>query len=394
MATREICDRIYSVGTIDWDLRYFDAIMPTPRGSSYNAYLVKGSKKTALIDTCKPNDEADFITNLMHLEQHVLDYIVVDHAEQDHSGLLPLLLEVYPCAKIVTNEICKDLLLAMHHLEEAEERFITIGDKETLSLGDKTLKFHLTPWVHWPDTMFTEVVEDRILFTTDFLGTHYAAPALYQDDENPDYLEAAKRYYAAIMMPFQSSVQKHLELIDEIGPKIIGPSHGPLLKMPAKIFDLYRDWSDDNPKNLVIVAYVSMHGSTELMTKFLVDELVQREVPVQQYNLLETDTGVLGSAIVDAATIIVATPTILFGPHPVAVNAAYLIRALRPKVKHLGVIGSYGWGTNAVNYLGEVLAPLGAEMLDSVYIKGHPDDEAIKALHAMADAIEQRHKML
>ena len=137
-----------------------------------------------------------------------------------------------------------------------------------------------------------------------------------------------------------------------------------------------------------------MHGSTELMTKFLVDDLVQRGIPVQQYNLLETDTGVLGSSIVDAATIIVATPTVLFGPHPVAVNAAYLIRALRPKVKHLGVIGSYGWGTNAVNYLGEMLAPIGAEMLDPGYIKGLPEVEAIKALHAMADAIEQRHKEL
>jgi flavorubredoxin len=368
--------------------------MPTPRGSSYNAYLVKGSKKTALIDTCKPDCEADFITNLMHLEQHTLDYIVVNHAEQDHSGLLPLLLEVYPSAKIITNKICKDLLLAIHHLEEAEDRFVTIDDRETLALGDKTLKFHLAPWVHWPDTMFTEVVEDRVLFTADFLGTHYAAPTLFQDDENPDYLEAAKRYYAAIMMPFQSSVQKHLELIDEIGPKTIGPSHGPILKMPAKIIDLYRDWSGDNPKNLVIVAYVSMHGSTELMTKILVDRLVQRGIPVQQYNLLETDTGVFGSAIVDAATIIIATPTVLFGPHPVAVNAAYLIRALRPKVKHLGVMGSYGWGTNAVNYLEEMFTPLGAEILDSVYIKGHPEEEAIRAIHAMADAIEQRHETL
>lgn len=394
MAAREICDRIYSVGTIDWDLRYFDAIMPTPRGSSYNAYLVKGSEKTALIDTCKPNDEADFITNLMRLEQHSLDYIVIDHAEQDHSGLLPLLLEVYPSAKAVTNETCKGLLLAMHHLEEVEDRFVTIGDRETLSLGDKTLKFYLAPWVHWPDTMFTEVVEDKVLFTTDFLGTHYAAPTLFQDDESPDYLEAAKRYYAAIMMPFRSSVQDHLKLVEEIAPKIVGPSHGQALKMPAKIVDLYREWSNDVPKNLVIVAYVSMHESTELMTKFLVDDLVQRGVSVQQYNLLETDTGVLGSAIVDAATIIVATPTVLFGPHPVAVNAAYLIRALRPKVRYLGVIGSYGWGTNAVNYLGEMLAPLGAEMLDPVYIKGLPDEEAIQAIHAMADAIEQRHKAL
>jgi flavorubredoxin len=130
------------------------------------------------------------------------------------------------------------------------------------------------------------------------------------------------------------------------------------------------------------------------MTKFLVDDLVQRGVPVQQYNLLKTDIGVLGSAIVDAATIIVATPTVLFGPHPSAVNVAYLIRCLRPKARHLGIIGSYGWGTNAVNYLGEILSPLGVEMLDPVYIKGIPEEETIKALHTMADAIEQRHETL
>ena len=394
MAAREIADRIYSVGTIDWDLRYFDAIMPTPRGSSYNAYLIKGSEKTALVDTGKPNDETDFITNLMRLDQHSLDYLVIDHAEQDHSGLVPLLLEIYPGVKIVTNETCKGLLMAMHHLEELEERFIVVGDRETLSLGDKTLRVYIAPWVHWPDTMFTEVVEDKILFTTDFLGTHYAAPSLYQDDESPDYLEAAKRYYAAIMMPFRTSVQDHLKLIDEIAPKVIGPSHGPVLKMPAKIIDLYHDWSSDQPKNLVIVAYVSMHGSTELMTKFLVDDLVRRGIPVQQSHLLETDTGVLGSAIVDAATIIVATPTVLFGPHPVAVNAAYLIRALRPKVQHLGVIGSYGWGTNAVNYLAEMLSPLEVEMLEPVYIKGLPEETAISYLHKLADAIDERHKKL
>ncbi|HJK02117.1 MAG TPA: FprA family A-type flavoprotein [Methanocorpusculum sp.] len=394
MAAREICDRIYSVGTIDWDLRYFDAIMPTPYGSSYNAYLIKGSEKTALIDTCKSNDETDFITNLMYLEQHSLDYIVINHAEQDHSGILPLLLEVYPNAKIVTNETCKNLLLEMHNLEKIENRFIIISDRETISLGDKTLKFYLAPWVHWPDTMFTEVVEERVLFTTDFLGTHYASPTLFQDDNNPNYLEATKRYYAAIMMPFRTSVQEHLNLIEEIAPKIIGPGHGPILKMPSKIVELYRKWANDTPKNLVVVVYISMHESTKMMTKFLVDDLIQRKVPVQQYNLLETDYGVLGSAIVDAATIIIATPTVLFGPHPVAVNASYLIRMLRPKARYLGVIGSYGWGTNAVNYLKDMLSPLGAEMLNPIYIKGMPEEEAIKSIHKMADTIAENHKKL
>lgn len=394
MAAREIVENIYAVGTINWDLRCFDSIMPTPRGSSNNAYLVKGSEKAALVDTGEPHEEAEFITNLMRVDQHSLDYIVCLHAEQDHSGLLPLLLEVYPMAKVVTNEVCKGLLMAMHHLEELEERFIVIGDKETLSLGDKTLKFYLAPWVHWPDTMFAEVVEDKVLFTTDFLSTHYASPTLFQNDDSSEYLEGVKRYYAAIMMPFRAAVREQLARVEEIAPKIVAPSHGPVLKLPAKIMDLYREWASETPKNSVVVAYVTMHGSTKLMVNFLVDDLVQRGIPVHQYNLLETDSGVLGSAIVDAATIILATPTVLFGPHPVAVNAAYLVRALRPKVKYLGVIGSYGWGTNAVNYLAEMLSPLGAEMLEPVYIKGLPDEPAIADLHKLADSIEERHKTL
>lgn len=394
MAAREIVENVFAVGTINWDLRYFDAIMPTPRGSSYNAYVIKGSEKSALVDTGEPSDEAEFITNLMRLDQNSLDYIVCLHAEQDHSGMLPLMLDVYPMTKVVTNEKCMELLLEMHNLEGLEERFIVVGDGDTLSLGDKTLKFYLAPWVHWPDTMFAEIVEDKVLFTSDFLGTHYASETLFQNDASPDYLEAAKRYYSAIMMPFRSSVQQYLALVDSIAPKLIGPSHGPVLQMPAKIVDLYREWSSDQPKNEVVVAYVSMHGSTKQMVGFLVDDLVQRGIPVHQYNLLETDSGVLGSAIVDAATIILATPTVLFGPHPVAVNAAYLVRALRPKVRFLGVIGSYGWGTNAVNYLGEMLSPLGAEFLEPVYIKGLPDEETIAELHKLADAIVEKHTNL
>ncbi len=394
MATLEIAENVYSVGTINWDLRCFDSIMPTPRGSSNNAYLIKGSEKTALIDTGEPHDETDFITNLMRLNLDSLDYIVCLHAEQDHSGLLPLMLEVYPMAKVVTNEVCKGLLMAMHHLEELEERFIVIGDKETLSLGDKMLKFHLAPWVHWPDTMFAEIVEDKILFTSDFLSTHYASPTLFQDDNSPDYLEGVKRYYAAIMMPFRASVREQLANVEEIAPVIIGPSHGPVLKLPAKIMDLYHDWASDTPKNLVVVAYVSMHGSTKMMVDFLVDDLVQRGIPVHQYNLLNTDSGVLGSSLVEAATIIIATPTVLYGPHPVAVNAAYLVRALRPKAKYLSVIGSFGWATNAVNYLAEMLEPLGAEILEPVYIKGLPNEATISDLHKLADSIEERHKTL
>ena len=394
MASREIVKNVFAVGTINWDLRYFDAIMPTPHGSSNNAYLVRGSEKTAIVDLGEPNDEADFITNLMRLDQHSLDYIICLHAEQDHSGLLPLMLEIYPMAKVVTNETCRGLLFEMHNLEGYEERFITIANGEILSLGDKTLKFYLAPWIHWPDTMFVEIVEDRVLFTSDFFGAHYASETLFQDDNSPDYLEAAKRYYSALMMPFRASVVKYIDLVKKLNPEYIGPAHGPVLRMPTEIIDLYADWASDKPKNKVVIGYVSMHGNTKQMVNFLVDDLLQRGVPVNQYNLLDTDTGVFGSAIVDAATIILATPTVLHGPHPAVVNASYLIRTLRPKAKYVGIIGSFGWESNAVPYLQDMMSTLGAENLNSVYIKGIPDEETIKNLHVLAETVAELHQTL
>ncbi|HJJ31840.1 MAG TPA: FprA family A-type flavoprotein [Methanocorpusculum sp.] len=394
MAAREITSNIYSVGIINWDLRVFDGVMPTPYGTSNNAYIIKGSEKCALVDSGEQDAGAEFITNLMKLDLDVLDYIVCLHGEQDHSGLLPLLLDVFPMAKIVTSEVCKGLLTSMHSLKEPEERFIVVGDGDTLSLGDKTLKFHLAPNVHWPDTTFAEVVEDKVLFTSDFLGTHYAASELFQDDESPQYLDAVKRYYSVIMMPFRFSVLEHLEKVKQINPKFIAPSHGPVLRTPAKVVDLYADWASDKVADKVIIAYVSMHGSTKQMADILTEELIQRGIPVSLYNLLETDTGTLAPAIVDAATIIIAAPTMLYGPHPVAVNAAYLVRAVRPKAKYLGVIGSYGWHTLAVEYLADMLTPVGAEVLEPVYIKGLPDEEAITNLRHLADVIAEKHQAL
>ncbi|HJJ33801.1 MAG TPA: FprA family A-type flavoprotein [Methanocorpusculum sp.] len=394
MAAREITANIYSVGIINWDLRVFDGVMPTPYGTSNNAYVVKGSEKTALIDSGEPSSETEFITNLMKLDLNSLDYIVCLHAEQDHSGLLPLLLDVFPMAKIVTGEVCKGLLISMHDLQEPDERFIVVGDGETLSLGDKTLKFHLAPNVHWPDTMFAEVVEDKVLFTSDFLGAHYASSELFSDDDCPQYLDAVKRYYSVIMMPFRGSVLEHLEKVKEINPVFIAPAHGPVLKTPAKVADLYADWASDKVRNKVVVAYVSMHGSTKQMAEFLTDSLVERGVPVSLYNLLETDSGILAPAVVDAGTIILAAPTMLYGPHPAAVNAAYLLRAVRPKAKYLGIIGSFGWHSVAVEYLSDMLSPLGADVLEPVYIKGVPDEDAIVKLHNLADVIAEKHREL
>ncbi|MEN6516987.1 MAG: FprA family A-type flavoprotein, partial [Methanospirillum sp.] len=163
MAVRNVAPGVQSVGAIDWDRRLFEDLTPLPEGTSYNAFLVRGSEKVALIDAVDPSMEMVLMTNLLRAGADRIDYIVVNHAEQDHSGLVPLLLEMYAGAIVVTNKVCRDLLIRFHGIPD--ERFQVVADRETLSLGDKTLEFLITPWVHWPDTMLTFLREERVLFS-------------------------------------------------------------------------------------------------------------------------------------------------------------------------------------------------------------------------------------
>ncbi|MFA7153601.1 MAG: FprA family A-type flavoprotein, partial [Methanoregulaceae archaeon] len=239
MTFREIKPGIYWIGSIDWDRRLFDSLIPLPQGTSYNAYLVKGSEKTALIDTVDPTKEYELVQNLVRIGVDGIDYIIVNHAEQDHSGALPMILELFPGARVVTNEKCRDLLVAL--LDIDGDRVDVIEDNDTLSLGDKTLQFLITPWVHWPETMLTYVQESKVLFSCDLFGSHIATSDLFVSDERIVY-SPSKRYYAEIMMPFRSSIKGHMEKLDKLPIGIVAPSHGPLYATPDPIFSAYRDW--------------------------------------------------------------------------------------------------------------------------------------------------------
>jgi len=389
MATIELGKDIHYVGAIDWDRRLFDALIPLPEGTSYNSYLIRGSEKTALIDTVDPSKENELLSNLEKLGVESIDYVVSHHAEQDHSGAIPTILERYPNAKVVTNPKCKGML--MDHLLLSEEDFIEVEDGETLSLGNKTLEFIYAPWVHWPETMLTYLREDKILFTCDFLGSHLATSDLFVRDEATVY-RAAKRYYAEIMMPFRNKIQKHLEVVEGLDVEIVATSHGPIYDNPSFILDAYKEWVSPDVKNEVIIAYVTMHESTERMVEHLVDELVEKNVIVKVYNLTVTDIGELAMDLVDAATIVIATPTVLTGPHPLAANAAFLANLLRPKLRFATVIGSYGWGGRTVEMLKGMLPNLKVELIEPVVIKGYPRNEELKALSNLADEIANKHR--
>jgi len=389
MKPREIKPGIYWVGAVDWDRRLFDALIPLPDGTSYNSYLIQGSEKTALIDTVDAAMPDVLLNNLKQLGVDRIDYVVTNHAEQDHSGALPAVLDRYPEAKVVCTPKCQGMLVDL--MLAPEERIITVEDRETISLGNRTLEFIHAPWVHWPETMVVYLREEKILFSCDFFGSHLATSDLFVADEGQLY-EAAKRYYAEIMMPFRTIIQKNLEAVKNYAIDIIAPSHGPLHDRPEFITKAYHSWAFDDPKNIVVLPYISMHGSTRKMVEHFVGALVQRGVTVKQFDLAGTDVGKLAMALVDAATVVLGTPTVLVGPHPNVAHAAFLANALRPNIKFVSIIGSYGWGGRAAEQLSAMIPNLKVEVLEPVICKGFPKESDFKALDNLADAIAVKHK--
>jgi len=239
--------------------------------------------------------------------------------------------------------------------------------------------------------MVTFLREDKILFSCDFFGSHLATSDLFVIDEAMVY-ESAKRYYAEIMMPFRTPIRKNLEKIKDLDIKLIAPSHGPVYDKPEFILDAYRDWVSDQVKNEVIIPYVSMHGSTRRMVDYFVDALMERGIIVKPFNLTATDIGELAISLVDTATIVIASPTVLVGPHPNVVYAAYLANALRPKLKFASVIGSYGWGGKMIDQIAGMLSSLKAEILQPVLVKGYPREEDFESLDRLAEEILKKHK--
>jgi flavorubredoxin len=389
----QIAPNVWKMGVNDWDRRLFDSLIPLPDGTSYNAYLVKGSEKTALLDT------VDAAMPQRILEQvggfGKIDYLIAHHAEQDHSGAIPAVLDKYPDAVVVCSKKCQAMLV--DHLCIDEKRVCAMEHGATLPLGDRTFEFIYTPWVHWPETMCTYLKEDRVLFSCDFFGSHLATSDTWSDKDEifrGVVYEAAKRYFAEIMMPFRAAIRNNIAEIEKREIKTIAPSHGPVHSNPKFLVDAYKDWTAETPKNSVVVPYVSMHGSTRAMVERLVAALTERNISVHQFDMSVTDLGKLAITLVDAATIVVGTPTVHVGPHPTVAYAVMLANALRPRVKFVSIVGSYGWAGKTVELVASAIPNLKVEVLDPVMCRGFPREKDFAALDRLADAIAAKHRSI
>ncbi len=380
-AVIELRNGVYWVGVKDWARRTFDGLIPLPHGTSYNAYVVRGSAKTALVDTVNPGFEGELLAKVgVVVDPAELDYVVMNHAEPDHAGAIPAVLAAAPRAKLVLT--AKGAEMVVRYYPVPRERMQIVQDGEEVDLGGRTLRFIDAPFLHWPETMFTYAVEDKVLFPCDFFGAHTAA-GVYAD-EVADLPLRAQMYFGEIMMPFRKAGERALKKLAGLPLELIAPSHGPLWRQPERILSLYRRWTAGETRPKVVVGYVSMWGSTERLVRVAAEALLGQGIEIAVHELSHVDVGDLAGDLVDARAIVLGAPTVLGALHPAALHAAHLVRTLRPPLRYAAVLSSYGWGGGALRQAGEILGPTGIEVVGAVEVHGAPDADAEAQVGALA----------
>ena len=385
----EISKDVYWVGIRDWNRRLFDALIPLPRGTTYNSYLIVGSEKKALIDTANPGFEKEWEEKISKVTNPAdVDYVIMNHAEPDHAGSIPHIMAINSKAKLVATS--RGAKMAQTFFKVPESRIKIVTDGETLDLGGKTLKFIEAPMLHWPETMFTYLSEDKILFPCDFFGSH-VAQGLY-DDEIEDLLVLAQRYFGEIMMPYSFNAQKGMEKIKGLEIKLIAPSHGPIHRNPERILSAYRKWVNGETRQKTVIIYATMWNSTDKMVKTMEDALLTEGIEVSKHNLAVADIGDIAKDLVDSRAIVLGTPTVLAGAHPLAMYAAYLAKALRPPAKFAVVLSSYGWSGGAIKHIQETLGPTKMEIVGAMEINGPPTENDTEKIVELGKALAKKIK--
>jgi len=388
--TVKISEGVYWVGAKDWNRRLFDALIPLSKGTTYNAYLIIGESKKALIDTVNPGFEKELEEKIRKVVNAAdIDYVIMNHAEPDHAGAIPYIMSINNKAKLVTSS--KGAKMAQTFYKVPEERIISVRDHETISLGNKTLRFIEAPMLHWPETMFTYLEENKILFPCDFFGSHIASGGLY-DDQVEDLLVYAQRYFGEIMMPFRTMGQKALEKTKDLEIEMIAPSHGPIHRNPERILNAYRKWVNGETKQKAIIVYVTMWGSTEKMIQPIAETLASEGIEIALHNLAVADIGDVAKDLVDSRAIVLGAPTALGGMHPLGVYATYLVKVLRPPTKFGVVLSSYGWGGGTVKHVQEILGPSKIEVVGTMEINGPPTENDVKQIIELGKTLAKKIK--
>jgi anaerobic nitric oxide reductase flavorubredoxin len=364
---------------VDWNIRDFHGYT-TKRGSTYNAYLIR-DEKTALIDTVKYIFGDELLRNVTEIvDPEKIDYIVVNHVEMDHSSSLPMIVKAAKNATIITSERGKDAIIE-HYGPNFNIKTVKSG--ETLKLGEHTLSFLEAPMLHWPDSMFTYIVEDKILMPNDAFGQHLASGQRFDDEVDEHILmEEAQIYYANILMLLGPQITRKIQEVVQMGIPIsmIAPSHGIIWRRdPTKIIQAYLNWSAGNTKKKVSIVFDTMWGSTDKMARAISEGVISEGVEVKLLKLRASDNTEAATEILDSKAVLVGSPTLNNGMFPTIGSFMTYLTGLRPKNKIWSFFGSFGWGGGAVRGMTEMARKAGFEVHEpGVEIKYIPEPEDLK----------------
>ncbi|MDR1640940.1 MAG: FprA family A-type flavoprotein [Clostridiales bacterium] len=338
------------VGSLDFDIRVFDIIMETENGTTYNSYVVQGSEKTALVEVCKEGFFDEFLERLKGVTDPAsIDYVVLDHTEPDHTGSLHRLLDICPNATLVATNTA---LRFIKEILNKEAKSLAVKEGDTLELGGKTLTFIPAPLLHWPDTMFTYIPQDKVLFTCDSFGCHYASEEVFNDLIKGDFYDSYKYYFDAIMGPFKPSVQAGLKKIEGLEIEMILNGHGPVIrKDPEKYLEYYRQWSKPhkNEPPLAVVAYVTAYGYTRQLAESITSGIKSAgNIDVKVFDLVKDGDKEARATIEASDGFLLGSPTLVGEALPPILQILAWINPIIHKGKLAGAFGSFGWSGEAV----------------------------------------------
>jgi flavorubredoxin len=369
---------VHWVGAIDWNIRDFHGYS-IYRGTTYNAFLVMDEKVT-LFDTVKQGFRSELLHHIRKIiDPTTIDYLVVNHAEMDHSGLVPEVVDLVKPEKIFCSERGRKALLAHFHRENWPYEVVKTGD--TISLGKRTVRFIETRMLHWPDSMFSYIPEDRLLISSDAFGQHVATTERFDDEVDLSMLlRHAAKYYANIILPFSNLVQKLLSLVKEMDLEVdmIAPDHGVIWRRNrGKILECYDEWSQQRSRVKALVIYDTMWHSTERMAKAIVDGLVQEGVSVRMFDLATNHRSDIITEVLDAGALVIGSPTLNNGMLPRMADFLHYMKGLRPANKIGAAFGSYGWSGEAVRLINAIMEEMKFTVIDPgikvQYVPVHDD---------------------
>jgi flavorubredoxin len=391
----EIAKGVFDVGARDWNIRDFHGYS-TSMGTTYNAFLIV-DEKIVLIDAVKSDFSDQLIENISKIvDPKKIDFVISNHTEMDHSGGLPRVMHKIGEEKPIYCSKMGQKNLSRHFHRSLNLQPVTSG--EEISIGKRTLSFLETRMLHWPDSMFTYLKEEKILFSSDAFGQHYAGPEKFDDQIGEAIMPHAKKYFANILLPYAPLILKLVDQVKALNLEIdmICPDHGVIWRNdPGKIIQAYLEWSHQKPAPKAVVVYHSMWHSTEKMAEAIASSLIANGIKAYPMHLGNCHRSDIMTEVLEAGAVIVGSPTLNNGLFPTVADFLTYMKGLKPKNKLAAAFGSYGWSGEAVKVINGELETMGFEMLDPglkvQYVPDGPDMDACQALGVkMAEALKSR----